>query len=386
MSDSLPSPPRKILAIYALDQDPRCTASLGIYHYTRNLIRALAGQPDPGFDVRLLLSADNAADLTPPATPPWMTAHVTAGGFATGLRRLLADHVLGPWLARRQQVAAIHYPKGYIPAWCPPGLRLVATLHDTILEYYARAYPRELTTARRGYFGWLTRHSLRRADRIMTDSVFSRDCLAALVPACADRLAVVYFGPGITPGGRIRIPAEPATRAGVLVLGSRRPHKATAETLRRLDRYASAKSAPLDVTVTGLPAWPPEWGAKPSRIGMTFLGRLDDDALEDRMAIAKALVLLSEIEGLGLPALESFAAGTPVCYRAGTALQEVLANVPGGWDGRDDASFAAALDAALSMTTSEIARVQARLGERFNWRRAVNDIVKVYRETMEQET
>jgi glycosyltransferase involved in cell wall biosynthesis len=366
------------VAIYAIDQDPTTTSSLGIYHYTRNLIHTLALMPDPGFRVVLLLGSSNVGELCPSILPSWMECRLTPGRYATGIGRLWADHILGPRLIRSVKADLVHFPKGYLPLGNLP-CKVLATMHDTIASHYAAHHSTGLSWLKFSYFNWLTCQSLRQADRILTVSRFSRDELDALVPGSVKKIDVVYEGPGIVSRG---IDSN-QVRSGVLVLGSRFPHKATAETLRLLSAYALKHEWREPVVVTGLNAWLKEWGPMPVGVEIRFVGRVSDAELLNLMASSRALVLLSIMEGFGLPALESYEAGTPVCYRSTTALGEILEGVPGGWDGRDEETFFVALGEVLAMTTDGIARVQADLAARYNWKRAVKYIMKVYREMLE---
>ena len=57
--------------------------------------------------------------------------------------------------------------------------------------------------------------------------------------------------------------------------------------------------------------------------GVRWVGQLGDDAVQDLMAGARAVVVPSIYEGFGMPVAESLAMGTPVMVRAGTAPAEV---------------------------------------------------------------
>ena len=133
------------------------------------------------------------------------------------------------------------------------------------------------------------------------------------------------------------------------------------------------------VTVTGLTGWPAEWGPPPIGVATDFVGRVSDAELAHRMASSRALVLLSEIEGFGLPAIESYAAGTPVCYRATTSLREIMAGVPGGWTGATAHGFFEALDEVLALPRDRIEEIRARLAARFNWNQAAMRMLELYR-------
>jgi glycosyltransferase involved in cell wall biosynthesis len=361
-------------AVYLLDQDRRTTSSLGIFHYSANLVRGIAESPFPGFEVVLWVSSANRDAFVPAALPSWMRVVCVDGAFGTGFRRLAADHGIAPWLARSQRPDLIHFPKGFLPLWLPRGIRRLVTIHDTIIPYYRQHYPDYFPRLKTAYFDALLRRSLRRSDHVITVSAFSAQCLARLSPRCPP-LTVI---PSTGFNSRIAPPERP--RNGIMVIGSSLPHKATAETLRRLDAYALARGFSERVTVSGIgrlddiPGFHP-----PLHLSLDVVGRLPFGDLMERIAASRALVVLSEIEGFGLPLLESYSVNTPVCFRNVASMAEVLEGLPGGWDGVSDASFAAALDACLQMPASQLATIRDVLAARYSWKQSVADTVAVYR-------
>jgi len=362
------------IAIYLLDQDQRTTSSLGIFHYSRNLVRGIAEGAYPGFEVVLWVSRANQADFLPPQMPGWMRVVCVDGRFGTGWRRLVADHMVTAWLARKQRPDLIHFPKGFLPAWLPSGIRRVVTIHDAIVSYYHSKYPRFYPRLKIAYFEFLLRRAFRCAEHVITVSDFSAQCLRnefrdrpslSVIPSAG-------FGP---PGHTVT-----KTRNGIFVMGSRLPHKATAETFRRLDAYARDTGFTETITVSGIqrlddiPGFNP-----PQHLQIELAGRLSFEALMSRMAGSRALVVLSEIEGFGLPLLESYSVGTPVCFRNVASMREVLGGMPGAWDGASDHSFRVALNECVCMSASTLARIQQHLAVRYDWRTAVKNTLQVYR-------
>jgi glycosyltransferase involved in cell wall biosynthesis len=98
---------------------------------------------------------------------------------------------------------------------------------------------------------------------------------------------------------------------------------------------------------------------------VAYLGPVGSEALRNEMAGARALLLLSSIEGFGLPALEAWFVGTPVCYAAAGSLPEVLDGVPGRCESPTDGAFGEALDAVLSLEESHRVRIARHLRERY---------------------
>ncbi len=364
----------KTLGIYTVDQDPRTTTTLGVYTYTRRLLHVLAERPDPGFRVIVWTAPANAADFTPPAVPAWMTLKSVPGAWGTGARRLWADHVLAPALARRDAVDAVHFPKGWLPLAGLGRRAAIVTLHDTITQYYRVHYPRIGRSLKWRYFDALMRRSARRAEAVITISQASADALEALVPDVRSRLT-------IAPSGELPDrPAPPGPRRdAVLVIGSTAPHKATAETLRLLDAWAARRPGRQTVVVTGLAALADQPDAPaPRHLDLCFEGRVPAARMSALLGECRALVFLSEVEGFGLPLLEAYAMRTPVCYRNASSLAEVMAGAPGGWDGRTPESFFAALEAALALTPEAVERIRADLQTRYAFADAVARTVAVY--------
>lgn len=364
-----------MVAIYGLDLDIRNTSSLGIVNLTRRLIEAMTKCPPPGFQVVLLVSEGNAGDIIPGVLPPWMTAHVVQCRCSGILFRLWADQVLSLYYARKLGASVIHFPKGFIPVFGLRGRRIVTTIHDTIVFYYACHFPKHTFALKTRYFCWMTLHSLRRAAKVLTVSAFSRNELVRLCSVADTKTEVIRFGAGV-----VSAPSPLSReRHGLMVLGSLFPHKATCQTLRLLNDYAAYKGfSAMEIVVTGLPQWPKAWGRVPDRLALSFRGRVSDAEMASLYVKSRALVLLSEIEGLGLPAIESYAAETPVCYRASTSLAEVLEGVPGGWDGVDKESFFKALDDALALRQNEVASIRQRLSAQFDWGQAAKRVLEVY--------
>ena len=108
---------------------------------------------------------------------------------------------------------------------------------------------------------------------------------------------------------------------------------------------------------------------------------MEDANLQAAYSSARALVLPSEIEGFGLPALEAYYLGTPVCFVKGTSVEEILAGATGkgafSLESRD--SFFAALDEVLAMEPAEIRRCGLVLRETFASAKVAERVERVFR-------
>jgi glycosyltransferase involved in cell wall biosynthesis len=117
----------------------------------------------------------------------------------------------------------------------------------------------------------------------------------------------------------------------------------------------------------------------PARVVIT--GTVDDATLAALYAGAECLLHAAWLEGFGLTALESLAAGTPVVgYRAG-AVAEVVGDAGLLVDERDGAALGEALAAFLDDPPLQAElRVRAKpRAAHFSWDRAADDTLAIYR-------
>jgi hypothetical protein len=297
--------------------------------------------------------------------PQGSAAHVVElpAACARGGLRLLADQVLTPLLAGRRRLDLLHFPKGFTPV-LSGATRLTATVHDLIPIHYAREHPGHFPRVQLRYLHAMFLNTLRRATAMATDSEFSRGELLALARANAiapPPIEVCALTPDPALVG-IEGPPASARPGHLLHLGSSLPHKRTAETIRLFRRYNLARGRRWRMRVTGLSAPPRDVEAGDD---VAYLGPVGSEALRNEMAGARALLLLSSIEGFGLPALEAWFVGTPVCYAAAGSLPEVLDGVPGRCESPTDGAFGEALDAVLTLEESQRVRIARHLRERY---------------------
>jgi glycosyltransferase involved in cell wall biosynthesis len=110
---------------------------------------------------------------------------------------------------------------------------------------------------------------------------------------------------------------------------------------------------------------------------------LEDAELQTAYRSARALIFPSEIEGFGLPAVEAYYLGTPVCFVKGTSVEEVLgvATSKGGFSLDDPASLTAALDEVLAMTPEEVYDCGLRLRQAYAVEKVADVMMAAFRKT-----
>lgn len=341
------------VALYLADQNPHRDRSLGIPRATGAIADALAGRVALHQITSASSLALGAADAT--TRIPLRTDRAAGRAFVDALHPALVRPPADVWF----------YPKGFLSPILRPAAPTLALVHDTILVHYRRRYPEARSTAAYAYWVGLLRRTLARADRVATVSETAR---AQILAYCDDEglrpppVDVIYAA---TPFADVE-PTSPAGPPYALHLASAAPHKRTRWLLEAWDTLRTSRDLPELLLVGGLDD---EAAALAERLpGVRRSGRVSDAQLAELLRGASAVLVPSEIEGFGLPVLEAYASGTPVCVTAGTSLDEVLrVGTDRGLFSLDDpTTLGDALDDVRTMTPDTIREVQQALRERFS--------------------
>jgi alpha-1,3-rhamnosyl/mannosyltransferase len=176
-------------------------------------------------------------------------------------------------------------------------------------------------------------------------------------------------------------PEAPSKENHVIHLASREPHKRSAHLIRW---WHEAEDLGINLPTLHLIGTVPPEVEDLLASTRTIVKRpfLNDTALQAAYRQARALILPSEIEGFGLPALEAYYLGTPVCYVKGTSVEEVLAvaTAKGGFVLEDMESLFTALDEVLAMPPEEVRECGFKLRETYAAEKVVERMLSVFHE------
>jgi glycosyltransferase involved in cell wall biosynthesis len=293
------------------------------------------------------------------------------------------EQQLLPRLAAREGVELLHSLANTAPAW--GRFRRVVTIHD--LSY------RLVPGAHRGILG-LGMHVLvplgaRRAHRILTDALSTREELRRLLRVPTAKVDVVPLGVG---GPSSAAPVSEAAlrtrlaagdRPIVLCVAAKRPHKNLARLLGALARIDQERR-PLLVLPGYSTPHEAELRNRAAALGVTesarFLDWVDAGELEGLYAVAACFVFPSLMEGFGFPVLEAMARGVPVACSGRGSLAEVAGDAALRFDPESEPEIAAAIERLLS-DPYEAARLRAAGRSRaaeFSWARTATDTLACY--------
>jgi len=269
-----------------------------------------------------------------------------------------------------------HAPAYTAPLW---GARpLVVTIHDVSYARHPEWYPYRIDPIRQAFY----RASARRADRILTDSSFSRDEIVAAFAIDPARIDVVPLGvsPRFSPDPGIS--REPI----VLHVGDLHPRRNLAMLLDAVMRLRREEPAcvGLRLVLAGADRGLLEslkLQAGSDEAALVHVGTPDDEQLIGWYRRAAVFAYPSRYEGFGLPPLEAMACGTPVLASAAASVPEVVGDAAvlldvDDADGWRDAIRRVVADPAHAAELG--ARGPARAAQ-FTWDRTAIGTVASYR-------
>jgi glycosyltransferase involved in cell wall biosynthesis len=303
---------------------------------------------------------------------------------ADGARVVLVDQTTSPTIAAsadasrsprdilrfsravwRERPDVFFSPSVYTYFPLPPGLPAVVTVHDAIAD----RFPALTLPSRRARLFWQlkTRLALAQARIVLTVSEFARREIETVhrVPPRRIRVALEAPAAAYRPSESSDEVARAAARAGLppgarwfAYVGGFNPHKHVDVLVRAHATVAATHRDPPYLLLVGALDGDAFHEARAgvctavdaagtARL-VRWLGFVPDEELRHLLTGATALLLPSESEGFGLPAVEAAACGTPAIATLASPLPELLAGGGLFVPPRDAAALARAMAALLA--------------------------------------
>ena len=217
---------------------------------------------------------------------------------------------------RRTGVDVLHGTAYVLPKRCP-GVAAVVTVHDVI----ALTHPEFCPTLNSWHFRRQLPRTVKVADRIIVHSKATADELVSILGVGTSKIAVLR--PGIADRFFKEVSQEERESVSlryrlperyVLFAGNLEPKKDLETLLAALERLSETEY-PGKLVLTGPQGWKnraltDKLRGMANRVQVTGYVRTED--MPAVYAGADAAVLVSQVEGFGLPVVEAMAAGTPV--------------------------------------------------------------------------
>lgn len=191
----------------------------------------------------------------------------------------------------------------------------VTTVHDFTYELYVK------NPLKRWLHCWQKHHAIWKSDYVVCISENTKADLLRFLPGFPEeRIKVIYNGID----RNIFYPTKDRhTEDYALFVGNRDPYKnfdKIIDPLCRLSLTLKIVGAPLNDTEVKM--------LKHHKCRYKYIGRVNDDTLNQLYNNAFCLLYPSEYEGFGLPVLEAQSAGCPVIAFNGSSTKEIIGNTP----------------------------------------------------------
>jgi hypothetical protein len=335
---------KKRIGYYCADFVPDTTKSIGILKVTLELLKRLIKAKD--LDITLILSERNAMlfkkfdckkEIIPKKNYPYI------------INKIFYFPNCAKQIAEQNKLDILFFPKGHLPFKKSNNVKYYSFIHDLIPFYYLK----------RKYLSFLPIcillwNSMKKSDLIFTNSHYSKSQISKY---SKKKIVVVPLGVNLVK------PTESSLKKNsfVFVIGNNNPHKNLRLAKKLINKYNQ------------------KYGKNYS----TFIsnGQLSDKELAGYYKNAAFSIFLSDIEGFGLPLIESYAYKTPVVFNDKTSLAEIGKDLKGKCDVNDVQSVFDAIEEVLKMSDEEIMVKQRVLLGRYNWERGMKAILEELQKT-----
>jgi glycosyltransferase involved in cell wall biosynthesis len=302
----------------------------------------------------------------------------------------IEEQIQLPAILRRNRIELFHSPHFMMPLLqtCPS----VVTIHDVIYLACKEDLP---SRAGRLYYRGMMSASLRMAERVITDSEFSKQEIVQRLHADPSKIEVIY--PGVARH------FQPVTDTSVLqsvsskyrisdqfilYTGIYKARKNHAGLLHAFQQFLGAGGQGELVIAGPMNEGEGELKALAAKLGIekqvVFAGFVDDFDLQALYSAARVYACPSLYEGFGFTVLEAMACGVPVVCSSAASLPEVAGQGAIYADPRSPEEFAKALH--LAFFDPDARRLLVENGrkncQRFCWAHAAQQTLAVYHDAV----
>jgi len=316
------------LGYYCTDTNPKKTKSLGIYKVTKEILKQFL--KDKRIDLTLILSKESEDFFKEFKCKKRISS--SDGKYV--LNKLFRYPIFANKIAKEEGLDILFFPKGHIPFFKISSIKYLSIIHDLIPVYYLKKGNLKMI-----FTSFLLWWSAKFSDLIFTDSEYSKREISKI---SNKKIVVIPLGCSVVKSKKPKIEGD-----YVFVIGNKNPHKN------------------LDISIELLKEYNKQSNKK--YIQVTSSGNLPEEELAGLYKHAKFSIFLSDIEGFGLPLIESYAYETPVVFNNKTSMAEIGKNLPGACNAKDKQSVFNAIKEVENLKKEEIKEIKKSLVKRYNW-------------------
>lgn len=330
------------IAINALVMDQN---RAGVGNYAYHLLQYLQQTPLP-FSVDAYVNQEVAGEFADTKT----FRVVPCGPFSGSAQRIWFEQCRLPGLLRKGDYALVHF-LDYSAPWLPLSVPFWVTVHDISFLRYPQNYTRAMAFYKKQSLPL----SLRRAERVITVSEFTKREILDCFSLPPEQITAVPLGvePPVSDGlTAVLLPKRlRGLEPYVLFVGTLEPRKNVLTLLKAMEELWEA-GFPHRLVLAGKPGWlyrETVAYAENSRFSDRIIrtGYLCEEELELLYRGASVFAYPSFYEGFGLPPLEAMRWGVPVVSSPCASLPEVLGDAALYAQAEDPSAWAQAIRQVL---------------------------------------
>jgi glycosyltransferase involved in cell wall biosynthesis len=319
-----------------------------------------------------------------------------------GLPYPVWEQLVLPIWVRQDRLELLHCLANTAPMALPRQIKLVVTVHDVMYLLPGSVLSASKVLRQRlgnSYRRMVVPGVARRADRIITDSEFSKQEIAEYLRIIPDRIRVIY--PGMDPrfASFADAIASPPKEIGgesldspfILALGAGDPRKNTLAVIRVYGSRWRDLPNQEQLVIVGLRDWRSSAAYQlVCQLGLSkrvlFAGYVSEELLAWLYTSSRCFLYPTLYEGFGFPPLEAMACGAPVIASDCTSVCEIAGDAAILVDPSSEESIGNALGRLLRdepLRRQLIQQGRARV-QKFDWQDTVQKTLGVYAELSER--
>jgi glycosyltransferase involved in cell wall biosynthesis len=254
--------------------------------------------------------------------------------------------------------------------------KFIVTVHDLA----PLVYPSELKDISVKLQWMLTPRALRKADRIIAISEFTKREIMRLLNVDEKKISVVHQGVDhekYKPMDKIKCKEKFSLNPEdkhILVASSNLEHKRMDIAKKIFDHVKSIREN-VKMIKAG-------YGEVLKGEGIISVGWVSEKEMPILFNAADVYLHTSEYEGFGLPILEAMACGVPVVANSKASIPEIVGSY-GSFVGIDEKNIIQTSEKILSLMDNGIDREAIEQSKKFSWKKTAEETIKVYEEVWE---
>ena len=352
----------------------------GIGRYTSELIGELVNKPG---QFHLYSARQVAAEKF-----HQKNVMVRSANINRRVSKMLWSQTCLPHLAAKDEVDVFWGATHRLPSLLSEKIACVVTIHDLVWKHASETM--------RPLSRWMDKRlmpkAIRRADRVVADSISTANDIELEFPSARDKIRVVY--PGVTD---LPTPLEFKSLGSLgvnspyfLFVGTLEPRKNLQRLLEAYSLLNAETRNRAQLVIAGLQGWgDSNLVGSIKSLGLNeqviLTGQVNDVWLSTLYSHARFLVMPSLYEGFGLPIVEAMSYGVPVLTSNLSSLPEVAGDAGVLVDPLDIYSIAQGLSSLLSDDAYRdyLASLAIPNSKRFSWHSTARELWDVFAEAAE---